>query len=438
MKIRLTSILAAALATCLSVSAPAQSNRIDVIRHDAPELAHFGEFDIGVRTLEFTDPDRPDVLNSTEGSETVFYDRSLTVEVWYPAKLADSQQAGSTYTTTTRNPAVTATLHGRAVRDAAAQTMAGPMPLIIISHGYPGNRYLMSHLGENLASKGYVVASIDHRDSTYTDQQAFASTLYNRPLDQLFVIDEMAALGNNDASFLYGMVDAENTGVVGYSMGGYGLVINLGGGYSDALVAHEMAPPNGLALRHAATDPNFRKRLDPRIKAGFAVGPWGMSFGVWNPDDLKAIEVPTFYLSGSVDTVSGYENGTRAIFENATRSDRYLLTYVNAGHNAGAPIPLPVEILNEEEQIGASHYTDPVWDSVRMNNIMDHFATAFFDVHLKGKTERLAYLELVPDAQDGVYSIEEGEPTSTHTYWKGFSEGTAHGLLIEHLAPADE
>jgi predicted dienelactone hydrolase len=199
-----------------------------------------------------------------------------------------------------------------------------------------------------------------------------------------------------------------------------------------------MAPPNGLALRHAATDPNFRKRLDPRIKAGFAVGPWGMSFGVWNPDDLKAIEVPTFYLSGSVDTVSGYENGTRAIFENATRSDRYLLTYVNAGHNAGAPIPLPVEILNEEEQIGASHYTDPVWDSVRMNNIMDHFATAFFDVHLKDKTERLAYLELVPDAQDGVYSIEDGEPTSTHTYWKGFSEGTAHGLLIEHLAPADE
>jgi len=434
----MTSSLLGVLAACLSISALAQSNRIDIIRHDAPELAHFGEFDIGVRTLEFTDPDRPDVLNSAEGSETVFYDRSLTVEVWYPAELADNQQPGSAYTTTTRNPAVTATLYGRAVRDAAARTMAEPMPLIIISHGYPGNRYLLSHLGETLASKGYVVASIDHRDSTYTDQQAFASTLYNRPLDQLFVLDQMAALGNDDASFLYGKVDTGNTGVVGYSMGGYGLVINLGGGYSDGLVAHEMAPPNGLALHHAATNPDFRKRLDPRIKAGFAVAPWGMASGVWNPDDLQTIEVPTFYLSGSVDTIAGYESGTRAIFENATRSDRYLLTYVNAGHNAGAPIPLPVEILNEEEQIGASHYTDPVWDSVRMNNIMDHFATAFFDVHLKDKTERLAYLELVPDAQDGVYSIEEGEPTSTHTYWKGFSEGTAHGLLIEHLAPADE
>jgi len=434
---RMISSLAGALATCLSISALAQSNRIDIIRHDAPELAHFGEFDIGVRTLEFTDPDRPDVLNSAEGSETVFYDRSLTVEVWYPAKLADSQQPGSVYTTTTRNPAVTATLYGRAVRDADARTMAAPMPLIIISHGYPGNRYLMSHLGENLASKGYVVASIDHRDSTYTDQQAFASTLYNRPLDQLFVLDEMTALGNDDASFLYGKVDTGNTGIVGYSMGGYGLVINLGGGYSDQLVAHEMAPANGLALRHAATNPDFRKRRDPRIKAGFAVAPWGMASGVWNPDDLKAIEIPTFYLSGSVDTIAGYESGTRAIFENATRSHRYLLTFVNAGHNAGAPIPLPVEILSDEAQIGASHYTDPVWDSVRMNNIMDHFATAFFDYYLKDKAERLAYLELVPDARDGVYSVEEGRPTRTHTYWKGFSEGTARGLLLEHLAPAD-
>ena len=102
----MTSSLLGVLATCLSISALAQSNRIDIIRHDAPELAHFGEFDIGVRTLEFTDPDRPDVLNSAEGSETVFYDRSLTVEVWYPAELADNQQPGSVYTTTTRNPAV--------------------------------------------------------------------------------------------------------------------------------------------------------------------------------------------------------------------------------------------------------------------------------------------------------------------------------------------
>jgi predicted dienelactone hydrolase len=426
--------LVGALAIFVSASALAQTNRIDIVRHDAPELAQFGEYDIGVRTLEFTDPDRPDVLNTAKGGETAYYDRKLTVEVWYPALLAADQQPGGDYTTTTRNPAITATLHGRAVRDAAALTSAGAMPLVIISHGYPGNRYLLSHLGENLASKGYVVASIDHRDSTYNNQQAFASTLYNRPLDQLFVMDQMAALSDDAEGFLGGLVDTEHTGIVGYSMGGYGLVINLGGGYSDGMVANDVAPPNGLALRHAASNPEFRKHLDPRIKAGFAVAPWGMAAGVWNPDDLKAIEVPTFYLAGSVDGTAGYEDGTRAIYENAAHSDRYLLTYVNAGHNAGAPIPLPLEILSNDDKTGASHYTDPVWDTVRMNNIMDHFATAFFDYYLKGNTQSLAYLELVPNSHDGVYAVEEEQQTDAHTYWKGFGEGSARGLLLEHLA----
>lgn len=425
------------LAACVSISALAQTNRIDIVRHDAPELARFGQYDIGVRTIVLTDPGRPDILNTAQGVETAFYDRSLTVEVWYPALLAENQQPGGEYTTTTRNPAITATLHGRAVRDAAALASAGAMPLVIISHGYPGNRYLMSHLGENLASKGYVVASIDHRDSTYNDKQAIASTLYNRPLDQLFVLEQMAVLSDGDASFLSGMVDAEHTGIVGYSMGGYGLIINLGGGYSDAVVAHDEAPPNALARRHAAANPDFRKNLDARIKAGFAVAPWGMADEVWNPDDLRGIEVPTFYLAGSVDATSGYEDGTRAIYLNATHSDRYLLTYINAGHNAIAPIPLPVEILNSEDQTGASHYTDPVWDSVRSANIMNHFATAFFDHYLKDNTERLTYLKLVPNSQDGVYSVEDEQQTDAHTYWKGFAEGTARGLLLEHLEPAE-
>jgi predicted dienelactone hydrolase len=425
------------LAACISVSASAQDNRIDIIRHDAPELANFGDYNIGVRTLVMTDRNRPDVLNSIEGGETVYYDRSLTVEVWYPALLTEDQQPGTDYTTTTRNLNVTATLRGRAVRDAAVLASPGAMPLVIISHGYPGNRYLMSHLGENLASKGYVVASIDHRDSTYRDQQAFASTLYNRPLDQLFVLNQIADMSNSDDSFLHGLVDTEHTGIVGYSMGGYGLVINLGGGYSDEFVANEVAPPNGLAHRHAASNPDFSKHLDSRIKAGFAVAPWGMARGVWNAKDLNSIDVPTFYLSGSVDVTAGYETGTRAIYENATHSDRYLLTYINAGHNAGAPMPLPIEIQNNKDQKGASHYTDPVWDSVRMNNIMDHFATAFFDYNLKGDSESLKYLELVPNAEDGVYSVEDQRETDAHTYWKGFSEGTAHGLVLEHLGSAE-
>lgn len=421
----------------ITPSALAQQNRIDTIRPDAPELARFGDYDIGVRTLQFVDADRIDILKTERGGENAVYDRSLTVEVWYPARLGTGQPAGGEYRAITRNPAITATLHGTAVRDAEPNRADARYPLVIISHGYPGNRFLMSHLGENLASKGYVVASIDHTDSTYDDQQAFQSTLYNRPLDQRFVLDSLDSLSRDGTSFLDGMLDADTTGIVGYSMGGYGLVNNLGGGYSDEIVSSLMAPPNELLHQHATGNPDYRANLDPRIKAGFAVAPWGMASGFWRAEDLAGIDVPTFYLAGDNDTVAGYEDGVRAIYEGAVNSDRYLLTYKNAGHNAGAPYPVPVEILQSEDKTGSGHYTDPVWDNVRMNNIMDHFATAYFDHHLKQIEGRLSYLDLVPDGADAVYSVRNGQQNDDHNYWKGFGPNTAIGLKLEHLRPGE-
>ena len=415
------------------VASNAQVNRIDIIRPDAPSLAAYGDYDIGVRTIVVTDSGRVDVLNTQRGSEVAIYDRSLTVEVWYPAQLASGQSRGGEYLAITRNPEITARLSGQAVRDAVPDTNAGAFPLVVISHGYPGNRYLMSHLGENLASKGYVAVSIDHKDSTYDDAQAFSSTLYNRPLDQRFVIESMALLAENSDSFLAGMLDANKTGVVGYSMGGYGLVNNLGGGYSDEIVASFMSPPNELLSLHATGNPDYRNNLDSRIKAGFAIAPWGMESGFWHEQDLTGIRVPTFYLAGDNDTVAGYQNGVRAIYEAAINSDRYLLTYKNAGHNAGAPYPVPREILDSETGEGASHYTDPVWDSVRMNNVMNHFVTAYFNYHLKGDATMLEYLDVYPDGAAAIYSVKNGVPSDEHSYWPGFEEGSAVGLKLEKL-----
>ncbi|PCI75717.1 MAG: dienelactone hydrolase [SAR86 cluster bacterium] len=421
----------------MASSLVAQENRIDIVRPDAPELASFGDYDIGVRTLHIVDPERIDILNTVRGGENAVYDRSLTLEVWYPAQLAANQSAGGEYQAITRNPEITATLLGTAVRDAQPNRADARYPLVIISHGYPGNRFLISHLGENLASKGYVVASIDHTDSTYDDQQAFQSTLYNRPLDQRFVLDTLDNLSNDSSSFLNGLLDAQTTGVVGYSMGGYGLVNNLGGGYSDEIVASLLAPPNELLNQHATGNPDYRSNLDPRIKVGFAIAPWGMASGFWRSEDLAGIDVPTFYLAGDNDTVAGYEEGVRAIYEGAVNSDRYLLTFKNAGHNAGAPYPVPVEILNSEDTMGASHYTDPVWDNTRMNNIMDHFATVYFDHYLKQIEGRLSYLDVVPDGADAVYSVTRGQQNDDHTYWKGFGPNTAIGLKLERLQPGE-
>lgn len=419
------------LMTLISSTLHAQTNRIDLIRPDAPELARFGEFNTGVRTVEVTDSNRPDVLNMRRDEETPLYDRSLTLEIWYPAQLAAGQSPGGQYQARTRNLDITATLNGHAVRDADPLRTDRRFPLVIISHGYPGNRYLLSHLGENLASKGYVVASIDHTDSTYEDQQNINSTLYNRAMDQRFVLSAMAGFGADDDHFLGGLVDADNTGLIGYSMGGFGAVNNLGAGYSDAGVGFIAAPPNGLLNELAASNPEFASSIDPRIKAGVPIAPWGMNTGFWDADGLAGIRVPTLFVAGDADTTSGYENGIKAIYDGAVNSDRYLLVFKNAGHSAAAPIPLPVEFLDREDTTGAGHYTDPVWDTLRMNNILQHFVTAFLDLHLKGDTDKASYLDVVEDGADGVYAMNpDGQARADHTYWQGFGQGSAVGLKL--------
>ena len=104
-------------------------------------------------------------------------------------------------------------------------------------------------------------------------------------------------------------------------------------------------------------------------------------------------------------------------------SDRYLLTFVNAGHNAAAPMPAPFETYQYSETLKMTpfvHYADPIWDSVRMNNILAHFATAFFDLNLKGEADKRAYLDLTPSTGD------------LDASWKGFKPHTELGLILEH------
>ena len=127
----------------------------------------------------------------------------------------------------------------------------------------------MTYLAENLASKGYVVAAIGHTDSTFDNVGDFSSTLVNRAKDQLFVIDEMARRSEGNG-FLGGLLGAENTAIIGYSMGGYGALNSGGAGYSEAAASFPGLPAGALEPRVTG---NFKP--DPRIKAVVAFAPWG-------------------------------------------------------------------------------------------------------------------------------------------------------------------
>lgn len=403
-------------------------NRVDGARPDAPELAAPGAYRVGVRTMTLTDQDRPDVLASEEA--LVRGPRTMLAEFWYPA--TDGTVPGGRYDTVLRDGVTPITLFGRAARDAKPSDR-GPFPLVVISHGYPGNRMLMAHFAEHLASHGYTVLALDHTDSTYADAGAFGSTLYNRPLDQAFAIDALAA----DAS-LAGVVDTDAVGVIGYSMGGYGALVFAGAGLVPSAVESLFAPPHRLLEAHVAGSASHQALPDPRVRATVAIGPWGMNYDLWDASGLAGLRVPVMIIAGSRDYVSGY-GPMRAIFEGAVNVDRHLLTFEHAGHNAAAPIPAPAESYAVSEVLGwapFSHYADPVWDTVRMNQIAQHFVLAFFDQRVKGIEARGVYFDLIETANDGIWSMDEGKPTEFHSYWTGFAEGTAVGLRLETLAPS--
>ena len=351
--------------------------------------------------------------------------------MYYPA--AGGAEGEPSFKAYLRDGTTEVTLQGQAMRDVDPAT-GETFPLVLISHGYPGNRYLLSHLAENLASKGYVVASIDHTDSTYRTQAAFGSTLVNRSLDQLFVLEQMAQKAAEGGDFA-GLYDAENTGLIGYSMGGYGAIITAGGGVTETSVGYTWGGPHGTLGIHQTGSETHGALPDPRIKTAVAFGPWGMNRGFWDAEGLAGVQIPLLFIAGSQDDVSLYENGIRAIWENTSNVDRALLTYMNAGHNAGAPMPAPEESYYFSEDKGfniSEHYTDAVWDTARMNNIAQHFVTAWMDSQLKGEEAKAAYLDLVEDSNDGVWSVEEdGTEKEDHSYWKGFPEGTARGLMYE-------
>lgn len=397
----------------------------------APDLAKRGSYHVGVHTITVTNPGQVDLLNLSATHPAATYDRALTVEIWFPAILPQDAVELTEYEDTLGQSDIANSLHpftftGRALRDAAPDTREAPYPLVILSHGYPGSRLMMLYLTENLASKGYVVASIGHTESTFSDVANFGSTLLNRTLDQRFVIDALAEQNEAD-DFLSGMVDVNNTALIGYSMGGYGALNTIGAGYNQVLGSFlgEVATPL-LADSASYLGP------DARIKAAVLFAPWGGDLtlagapgvSLWDAEAMSQITTPTLWIVGSEDDVSIYASVLK-LFEQSTRSERYMLVYDNALHNV-APNPPPPDALTLSDY---ERYAEPVWDERQINNVNQHFVTAFLEHYLRGE-DYSSYLN--PAESNGSDAVDsrgaDGTPTEAHTYWAGFAPRTLLGL----------
>jgi predicted dienelactone hydrolase len=405
---------------------------------DAPELARLGQYAVGVRTLSLVERDQPDVLafDPSTGSAPK-HDRKLTVDLWYPAGPApDSRKETYSGSLPSEPPAAPAafTVPGIAVRD--ARPAGGGYPLVVVSHGYSNATAAMTWLTENLASKGYVVAAIRHDDPPITDTSKFPEVILRRPLDIAYVTGTL-----QESLAAERLIDPSRTALVGYSIGGYGVLTAAGATLDPAGPLTSMVP--GKLLMPYVRGAHDSKAITVKaLKAVVAISPaGGGALAAWGADGLKDIHAPLLLIAGNLDRTVDYKTGARAIFDAASHSTRYLLTFKQAGHAIGlnaAPEAMRGRLWDQD------WFEDPVWSKERIGAINMHFISAFLDRYVKGDVSRAAYLEVrTPDSDDGVWPPQHPLPLPYGAYspsdaditvWKGFQRNHATGLQLLRAA----
>ena len=329
-----------------------------------------GIYRVGVRTVKLNDASR---------------NRPLTLEVWYPAKL-EANQEKSVYKSTVGNTPYS--VQARAGRDAPMLESAQKFPLIVYSHGQPGSRMQAHYLLEHLASQGYVIAALDHTQSTYADvtQDSYATGLVNRPLDILFAASEIPKQFPGS--------DANNVGLIGYSYGGYSSLNAAGIGLDSANLAAYCKRSNneGPCFLQSFFEPLEQVRgakvvkADPRIKAVFVMAPYGIPW--FSPQAFADMRVPLFVGGGSADTVATFKRDALEAYTMSGSKHKYLLTLEAATHNPWIVCPPEVKVNAKDFE----RCSEPDWDHAKSHAITQHFAGAFFGRFLQNKPELEQYL----------------------------------------------
>jgi predicted dienelactone hydrolase len=405
---------------------------------DAPELARLGDFAVGVRSVELVEPAQVDLLayDPTRGMAPK-HDRHLTVDIWYPARNSIMAQRETYSAAFPAEPPAEATkfsVPGIAVRDAKPE--GGNYPLVIVSHGYSNAPAAMTWLTENLASKGYVVAAIRHDDPPITDRSGFPQLLLRRPLDIAFVAKSLQA-----SLAAEHLIDPARTALIGYSMGGYGVLTAGGASLSAASVTAKYVP-SGLLLPYTSIGAQRDAVTVKNLRAVVAISPaGGGAMASWGEEGLRGLMAPLLLIAGDNDRTVEYASGAKAFFEAAVNAHRYLLTFKGAGHSIGlnpAPEAMRQRLWDQD------WFEDPVWRKERINAINAHFITAFLDLYLKDRAERAAYLNVaVPESSTGDWPAASARVYDAYspgtdgiTVWKGFQRNHQMGLDLRQAAAA--
>jgi len=200
-----------------------------------------GPSKVGTRVVDFVDSTRDDPFLA-EGIK-----RELLVRFWYPTP-ADQDCKLADYT----SPAVWARFsHLLAVPLPKVTTnscLDAPMtdglhPVVVFTHGYTGTFTDYTFLDEDLASRGYVVASVDHTyeatavefpdgrlatsvlgsylaNNWRVDDQTLQFVVSVRLDDLRFVLNQLQRINNEASGPFDGKLDISRVALAGHSLGG--------------------------------------------------------------------------------------------------------------------------------------------------------------------------------------------------------------------------
>ena len=243
---------------------------------------------------------------------------------------------------------ILSTVDTNAVRNAVPLPSLGGRPLIVLSPGFSMSRSSLTGLATDLASRGYVVASIDHAHESYgiempdgrlvtcaaCDTDDYARVPRGRKQDVSFVLDRLLSRRSPWAHSW--TIDRDRIGMAGHSIGGNSAASTM--------------------------------QSDPRIDAGINLD--GTFF-----DRIKTTIDRPFMMLGTQElhTPSGDESWPRAWRK--LRGPRYWFTVEGSNHGSFTDFP----VLTEQAGIEPGPLPGR-----RSMSITRAYSAAFLDKHLRG------------------------------------------------------
>lgn len=260
---------------------------------------------VGTIHRDFMDSDRSNWLGNGP--------RPMRCIIWYPAALKGFAGKKEIVNNQSSFPKPV-----EVFPNAGLASKKGGYPLIILSHGSGGSARQMQWMGHYLASRSFIIVSVDHNGTAEEEKKPPGGLTLSdycigvRPKDISRVVDKMLA-----DKFFAPAIDTTRIGVAGFSLGGASAIWVAGAIFNlDSLVKNGTPPPVELKKaidRQIATTKNdpivekSREQMsnsfkDIRVKAVFALGPAiGQGFP---PAGLQDITVPVMIVAGDADLVT--------------------------------------------------------------------------------------------------------------------------------------